>query len=327
MNSKLLWILVALQVAMGAFDTLYHHELTERLAWRPSQEHELELHAIRNGLYALLFLTLGLAEVHGWWAVLVMVVLVAEVVITLMDFVEEDLSRKLPASERVNHTLLALNYGAILALLIPILVSWAGEASAINPVFHGLWSVLAVLSAVGVALFGLRDYAASRRSQRLKPVPAATLLEALPSRQAVLVTGATGFIGQRLVEALSLAGHDVIALVRNAAAAGELLSPPYRLITGLDQLSRDTRIDAIVNLAGEPIGDGLWTRSKRRRALRSRLQVTRDLVRLVARLETRPATLISGSAVGWYGVRGDEALSECAPGRDCFSHRLCESWE
>src|SRR5580704_13013800 len=107
MTSLLLWALIAMQIAMGAFDTVYHHELTERLAWRPSQRHELELHAARNVLYALLFLTFGFSEVHGFWATLVMVVLAVEVVITLMDFVEEDMTRKLPASERVNHTLLA----------------------------------------------------------------------------------------------------------------------------------------------------------------------------------------------------------------------------
>src|SRR6202046_2074810 len=109
----LLWILIAIQIAMGAFDTLYHHEMTERLAWRPSQRHELRLHGVRNILYALLFLTLGWLEVHGLVAILVIAVLVAEVVITLMDFVEEDLSRKLPASERINHTILAVKYGAI----------------------------------------------------------------------------------------------------------------------------------------------------------------------------------------------------------------------
>ena len=117
MTSPVLWTLIAIQIAMGAFDTLYHHELTERLPWRPSQRHELALHAVRNLLYATLFLVLGFFETHGVWALLVIAVLAAEVVITLMDFVEEDLSRKLPASERINHTLLALNYGAILVLL------------------------------------------------------------------------------------------------------------------------------------------------------------------------------------------------------------------
>src|SRR4030081_4001576 len=100
--SSLLWALIAIQIAMGAFDTFYHHELTERLAWRRSQRHELQLHSVRNTLYALLFLTLGWLEVHGIWALLLVAVLVVEVVVTLMDFVEEDMCRKLPASARIN---------------------------------------------------------------------------------------------------------------------------------------------------------------------------------------------------------------------------------
>src|SRR5262245_43331701 len=122
MTSPLLLSLIGLQICMAAFDTVYHHELTERLAWRPSQRHELALHAARSLLYALLFLTLGFTEPHGVWAIVVMAVLATEVIITLSDFVEEDLRRKLPATERVLHTLLALNYGAILSLLVPVLI-------------------------------------------------------------------------------------------------------------------------------------------------------------------------------------------------------------
>ena len=79
---------------------------------------------MRNLIYAGLFLIFGWFEVHGFWAVLAIAVLAAEVVVPLMDFVEEDLSRKLPASERVTHTLLAINYGALLALLVPVLGVW-----------------------------------------------------------------------------------------------------------------------------------------------------------------------------------------------------------
>src|ERR1700743_2761472 len=75
MTSLLLWILIGIQIAMGAFDTFYHHEMTERLAWRPSQRHELQLHGVRNIFYAMLFLTLGLIEVHGIFAMVVIVVL------------------------------------------------------------------------------------------------------------------------------------------------------------------------------------------------------------------------------------------------------------
>src|SRR4029077_17317385 len=123
--TPLLWTLIAVQITMGAFDTLYHHELTERLARRASQRREPQLHSPRNLLYAFLFLVLGGLQVHGILAMIVIAVLAAEIVITLMDFVEEDLSRKLPASERINHTLLAINDGAILVLLLPVLIDWA----------------------------------------------------------------------------------------------------------------------------------------------------------------------------------------------------------
>ena len=326
MTSLLLWILIGIQIAMGAFDTFYHHEMTERLAWRPSQRHELQLHGVRNILYALLFLTLGWVEIHGIWAIAVIAVLVAEVVITLMDFVEEDLSRKLPASERINHTLLALNYGAILVLLVPILIDWAGRSTDVKWVSYGYWSVLAAVSAAGVALFGLRDLAAARRLARLSETSTDGLVEVLSGRQTILVTGATGFIGSRLVASLTEAGHQVIALVRNPAKA-EALHPPITLVTSLDQLPADMAIDAIVNLAGEPISNGLWTEGKRRKIVESRVNITDDVVRLIGRLERRPAVLVNGSAIGWYGLWQDQVLTESAKSHVCFSHELCDAWE
>src|SRR5882672_11266412 len=198
-----LWTLIAIQIAMGMFDTFYHHELTERLAWRPSQRHALELHSVRNAFYALLFLVLGWLEVHGLFAMIVIAVLAAEIVITLMDFVEEDLSRKLPPSERINHTLLAINYGAILILLLPVLLGWAIQPTGITSAYTGSLSIIAAASAAGAGLCGLRDLAASRRLARMTSAPAAGLVERLPARQTVLVTGATGFIGSRLVASLT----------------------------------------------------------------------------------------------------------------------------
>ena len=326
MTSPLLWSLIAIQIAMGAFDTFYHHEMTERLAWRPSQRHELQLHGVRNMLYAALFLVLGWLEVHGLLAVAITVVLVAEVVITLMDFVEEDISRKLPASERINHTLLALNYGAILVLLVPVLIEWAGQPTAVMPAFHGVWSVLATASAVGVGLFGLRDLAASRRLARLNGRTVTGLVAGLPGRQTILVTGATGFVGSRLVAALTASGHQVIALVRNPAKV-DALHAPITLLTSLDQLPDDAKIDAIVNLAGEPIGNGLWTDAKRRKIIDSRISMTGDVVRLIGRLQQRPSVLVSGSAIGWYGLWQDQPLTESAKAHACFSHELCAAWE
>jgi uncharacterized protein (TIGR01777 family) len=326
MNSLLLWILIAVQIAMGAFDTLFHHELTQRLAWRPSQRRELRLHGVRNLLYAVLFLTLGLSEVHGAFAFAVIVVLAVELVITLMDFVEEDMSRKLPASERINHTLLALNYGAILILLVPVLLAWAHEDTGVVFATYGWWSVLAAVSALGVFVFGIRDLAASARSDRLVRKPAGALVMALAAHRTVLVTGATGFVGSRLVEGLAAEGHRVLVLTRDPRKA-LALRPPYRLVTDLDQIPADTRIDAIVHLAGEPVSGGLWTIARKRAIIDSRTKMTARILDLIARLDTRPSVLIGASAIGWYGLRGDERLTETSDARACFSHESCEACE
>ena len=323
--TSLLWTLIAIQIAMAGFDTIYHHELTERLAWRPPQRHELMLHAARSLLYAALFLVLGFLEPHGTFAMLVLAALAVEVFITLADFIEEDMSRKLPASERVNHTLLAINYGAILVLAVPALLAWSGEPAALMLVSHGYWSALMAFAAVGAAIFGLRDLAAARRKDAVA-VPPEDLVTALTGRQTVLVTGATGFVGRRLVQALTTAGHQVIVLARDPARAASL-NPPFRLITGLSQLPDDTAIDAIVNLAGEPVANGLWTVGKRHRILASRLRMTGNVVRLIKRLTRKPAVLINASAIGWYGARGDELLTEAESGKPSFGYSVCGDWE
>jgi hypothetical protein len=98
--TDLIWTLVFVQVAMGGFDTLYHHELTERLAWRPSQARELRLHGVRNLAYAAMFLALGWSRPQGGLALALIGLMLGELVLTLWDFVEEDRTRKLPASER-----------------------------------------------------------------------------------------------------------------------------------------------------------------------------------------------------------------------------------
>lgn len=324
--TPLLWSLIALQIVMGVFDTFYHHEFTERLAWRPSQQGELKLHGVRNLLYALLFAVLGWCEVHGLFAILVLAVLVAEIGITLTDFVEEDLTRKLPPSERINHTLLAINYGAILMLLVPLLIDWAMRPSAIVPAYAGVLSWVAAAAAVGAALCGLRDFTAARRLARISKPDATALVAALPPAQTVLITGATGFIGARLAASLTAAGHHVVALVRDPAKAA-MLPAPLSLITGLDQLASDTRIDAIVNLAGEPIGNAAWTAAKRATIVQSRLATTEAVVALIARLDRKPKVLVNGSAIGWYGLWQDQPLTESAKSHACFSHDLCEAWE
>lgn len=320
--TQTLWILIAVQIAMGAFDTLFHHELTERLAWRPSQRRELKLHGVRNLIYALLFVAIAWVEPDGLWADAIIVFLAVELVITLKDFVEEDRTRKLPASERINHTLLALNYGAILALLLPLLLAWSDRQAVIVRTDHGVWSLVLSVAALGVAIFGLRDLFAASRLKRLVPRTAGGLVTALPQHSTVLVTGATGFVGSRLTEALAAGGHRAIVLTRNPSKALKL-APPFDLVTRLDQIAPATRIDAIVHLAGESISGGLWTKARRQAVIRSRVDMTNDIAALVARLEHRPRVLIAASAVGWYGIRDDEPLTEAAGFEPCFSHESC----
>lgn len=323
-----LWIAVFVQMMMGAFDTIYHHEGTERLAWRASQRIELTLHGVRNLAYAVMFTALGWFEPRGLWAVALLALLAGELLITLWDFVEEDRTRHLPATEHITHTLLTLNYGVILAMLVPWLVGLAGRATNLAPAYHGLMSAFCAIAALGVIVSGLRDLAAARRTARLAERDPASLAVALPAQKCVLVTGGTGFIGSRLVTALIAAGHDVTVLTRDRAKALPLATAgPVRFVTSLDEIASDARIDTIVNLAGEPISDTPWTKVKRIRIMRSRLKATCAIARLVARLDRRPGVLVSGSAIGWYGLRGDQPLTEEDLGTPCFSRRICISWE
>jgi len=323
---QLFWTLIVLQLVMGAFDILFHHELTERLSWKPSQRHELLLHAARNLIYAIVFALLGWTRPQGIFALALMIVLEAEVMITLADFVEEDRTRKLPASERVTHALLALNYGAILALLLPQLWSWAQMPSAVVPVYHGFPSVMMLVAALGVLLFGGRDLATAARLKKLACASAAGLVEGLPPGQSVLITGATGFIGGRLVEGLLAGGHRVLVLTRDPQKAAGL-GAPIQIFTSLDQIEADAPIDAVINLAGEPTGAGLWTAARKRKLMASRVEMTAAVVGLIGRLKHRPAVLVNASAIGWYGLHDDEQLTEEADGHDCFSRDLCMAWE
>jgi len=326
MHDPILWTLISIQVFMGAFDTLVHHEGTERLAWRASQKTELRLHGVRNLFYGFIFLCFGWLEPHGLYTIVLVTILAVEVLITLWDFVEEDLTRKLPATERINHTLLALNYGAILALAAPVLYTWAMMPSSIAPIQYGWWSVFATVSAMGVTIFGLRDLLAANRSEGLIASDAAPLIGALGGRKKLLITGATGFIGTRLVESLVANHHEVTVLTRKKESADHL-AHPVRVMTGFDQIQNDDVFDVIINLAGASVAGAPWTAKRREMLIRSRVETTEKIAELIGRLETKPACLVNGSAVGWYGLHDDAELGEDADAKPCFTHELCEAWE
>jgi uncharacterized protein (TIGR01777 family) len=144
------------------------------------------------------------------------------------------------------------------------------------------------------------------------------------SRLSVLVSGATGFIGRRVVWALLDAGHAVTLHVRDEARAWLLFDGR---VSVLKSLPENASFDVLINLAGAPVVGLPWTPSRRRALLESRLGTTRELVEFIARSDPRPALLINASAIGYYGDRGDEPVTERDAGRDEFMSQLCKAWE
>lgn len=165
--TTVLWLL-AVQGALGAFDTLYFHEWRARLVARgPDVYPELKLHAARSLIYGALFAGLALFSWHGAWTAVLIVLLLAEIVITLADFVIEDRIRKplggLFAGERITHAIMGIVYGAMLGYLVPTLVAWiqqpAGLIASVDA--PAAPKAVVVFMAVGVTVSGLRDLAAT----------------------------------------------------------------------------------------------------------------------------------------------------------------------
>lgn len=323
--------LMAAQGCLGAFDTLYHHELTEALPQKTSARRELGIHAARALLYALLFCGLAGWEWHGALALLLVGVFGVEIVLTLWVFVVEDRSRLLPATERVTHTVLAINGGAFIALLAMNVPDWHAQATAMTWHPHGWLSVFLAACGVGVGLSGVRDGLAALRLGRAagdgSDAPPIAFDE---QKKTVLVTGATGFIGQKLVHALLRDGQDVIALTRQPRQAAWLFGGKVRCIDSMDALAPATRIDVVVNLAGARILGQRWTGRRKKALRRSRVGLTEQVVAWIARARHKPFLMLSGSAIGYYGIQriGDQAeLDESAPPRPVFMSELCQEWE
>ncbi|WP_461519719.1 TIGR01777 family oxidoreductase [Porticoccus sp.] len=144
--------------------------------------------------------------------------------------------------------------------------------------------------------------------------------------RAVLVTGATGFIGRHFCHAALARGMRVIALSRDKAKAQTLL-PDTHVITQLDELAPEEPVDYLVNLAGEPLVAGRWNKKRKQAFLDSRVGMTNRLLAHFQKATVPPKVMVSGSAVGYYGPHQDRVLDEAAKYHDSFSHRLCADWE
>ncbi len=148
-----------------------------------------------------------------------------------------------------------------------------------------------------------------------------------PAPRAVLVSGATGFIGGHLVRRLLERGDKVFVLTRDADHALDRFGPHVHIITSLNDVDTNTKIDAVVNLAGAPILGLPWTRARRATLIASRVDTTRALVALMGRLTRPPRVFISASAIGYYGVRADEWIDENGASSPIFQSVLCQQWE
>ncbi|MGQ4879097.1 TIGR01777 family oxidoreductase [Billgrantia sp. LNSP4103-1] len=146
----------------------------------------------------------------------------------------------------------------------------------------------------------------------------------------VLVTGGSGFVGQRLCLRLKEAGHRLLVVSRDPEdARRQLPSGADVRRSVLDFI--DAPPEAIVNLAGEPIAARRWSDEQKQRLIDSRVNVTRDLGILCEQLkqasDKAPRVMVSGSAMGFYGDQGDREVTEDTPPHDEFAHRLCKRWE
>ena len=138
----------------------------------------------------------------------------------------------------------------------------------------------------------------------------------------ILITGATGFLGTPLVERLIKGGHEVTRIVRSTRHPGIIWDPDNRKIDA----SRLEGYDAVVHLAAESI-QGRWTKAKKQEILSSRTDDTKFLVEVLSHLKQKPKVFVSASAIGYYGHRDDEKLSEEAlPGRG-FLADVAKQWE
>src|SRR5579862_322514 len=247
------FILITLQALLGGIDNLWHHEITERLPAKRAAATELSLHALREFLYAFIFLALAWFQWRGYWAFLIVAVLALEIAVTLTDFVVEDGTRRLPASERILHTVLALNFGVVLALLMPVLIRWSRFPAGLVRTSHAFSWPFTVFG-IGLVIWALRNAVAVLSLRRppewvRNPIPTA----ASGATRTVLISGATGFIGGHLVRRLLERGDKVIVLTRNPDIALDRFGPHVRIVTAPEMLDEATQIDVIVNLAGAPI--------------------------------------------------------------------------
>ncbi len=143
----------------------------------------------------------------------------------------------------------------------------------------------------------------------------------------ILVTGGTGFIGKTLCHFLQDNHHQLTVLSRRPNKVAALCGESVQAIHTLEQLTASDVFDAIINLAGEGVADARWSAARKQVLLDSRINTTKQLIAYIKAADKKPEVLISGSAVGFYGNRGNIKVNEESLGHVEFSHQLCAEWE
>ena len=152
----------------------------------------------------------------------------------------------------------------------------------------------------------------------------------------VAITGATGFVGSRLVERLHAQGHQVLVLTRNPATAQKVFPnsafPNLEIIAYTPTESGSWQqalagCDGVVNLAGEPIAQERWTPQRKQEILKSRQVGTQKIVEAIALANPKPSVLVSASAIGYYGTSETATFEETSPPGDDFLASVCQGWE
>jgi uncharacterized protein (TIGR01777 family) len=145
----------------------------------------------------------------------------------------------------------------------------------------------------------------------------------MSTEQKILVTGGTGFVGNRLRSALVARGNAVSIATRSP----QMQLAPNALVEYVPWLPDLSKFDAVVNLAGEPIMGRRWNEKFKARILSSRVEGTHKLFDAIAAAEKKPSVLVSASAVGFYGDQGERALTESSAHGSDFMALVCEQWE
>ena len=140
----------------------------------------------------------------------------------------------------------------------------------------------------------------------------------------IVIAGSSGLIGTALIHTLETEGHDVIRLVR-PESTGEGI--PWDPIAGTIDAAGLEGVDGVINLAGRSIGDHRWTDVEKRLLASSRIDTTLLLAGALSGLDRKPEVLINASAIGFYGDRGDEDLTEDSGAGRGFLSDLCRDWE